>query len=138
MATKQELEQFFDRDFPDARHFIIDRVGDKSCQLRLPVKNVELRPGNTISGPTMMGLADAALYVAILGEIGLVPLAVTTNLSINFFHRPLPDADLIADCKILKLGNKLAVGEISLYSENKTEPVAHAVATYAIPPQSKR
>ena len=82
-----------------------------------------------------MGLADAALYIAIFGEIGIVPLAVTTSLTINFMRKPSADAAVIADCKMMKIGRTLAVGEVTLYSEGQDEPVAHVVGTYSIPPK---
>jgi acyl-coenzyme A thioesterase PaaI-like protein len=81
----------------------------------------------------MMEVADLALYVAILGEIGIVPLAVTTSLSFNFMRKPAGDRAIIGECRLLKVGKTLAVGEVSLYSEGQDEPVAHAVGTYAIP-----
>jgi acyl-coenzyme A thioesterase PaaI-like protein len=77
--------------------------------------------------------ADVALYVAILGEIGIVPLAVTTSLTINFMRRPVADRAIIGVCKLMKLGKSLAVGEVSLHSEGIEEPVAHVVGTYSIP-----
>lgn len=81
----------------------------------------------------MFAVADVALYVAILGEIGIVPLAVTTNLTLNFLRKPAADRDLIGKCKMIKVGKTQAVGEVYLYSEGSEEPVAHAVGTYAIP-----
>jgi uncharacterized protein (TIGR00369 family) len=91
-----------------------------------------LRPGGTISGPVQMGLADIAMFAALLGAIGPVPGAVTSSLSINFLRKPRP-APLVAEAKLLKLGKRLAVGEVALYSEGEEEMVAHVVATYAIP-----
>lgn len=82
-----------------------------------------------------MGVADVALYVAILGEIGIVPLAVTTSLTINFLRKPSSQARIVGECKLMKVGRSLAVGEVSLYSEGSSEPVAHVVGTYAIPPK---
>jgi acyl-coenzyme A thioesterase PaaI-like protein len=82
-----------------------------------------------------MGVADLALYVAILGKIGIVPLAVTTSLTINFLRKPSAQARIIGECKLMKIGRSLAVGEVSLYSEGSSEPVAHVVGTYSIPPQ---
>ncbi len=98
-----------------------------------------LRPGGTIAGPVMMGLADAALYALVLSRIGPVELAVTTQLSINFLRRPAP-GDVIADARMLKLGKRLAVGEVSLISESDTgtNVVAHATGTYSIPPPEQR
>ena len=93
----------------------------------------ELRPGGTVSGPVLMAVADVALYVAILGEIGIVPLTVTTNLSINFMRKPADDRAVAGVCKLLKLGRSLAVGEVSLFSEGIAEPVAHVGGTYSIP-----
>ncbi len=97
----------------------------------------ELRPGGTVSGPVLMMVADTALYVAILGEIGIVPLAVTTSLTINFLRKPAGDRSIIGECKLMKVGKSLAVGEVSLYSEGTNEPVAHVVATYSIPPRQQ-
>jgi acyl-coenzyme A thioesterase PaaI-like protein len=80
-----------------------------------------------------MAVADVALYVAILGEIGIVPLAVTTNLSINFMRKPSAKRAVVGVCHLMKIGKSLAVGEVSLYSEGIEEPVAHVVGTYSIP-----
>ena len=133
MVTKAELEAFFASEFPQA-DFIIDAVGNRSATIRKRVNNDHLRPGGTVSGPVMMDMADTALYCAILGEIGLVALAVTTNLNINFLRKPSPDRDMIAECRLIKLGKLLAIGEVSIYPDGDDEPVAHAVGTYAIPP----
>ena len=91
-----------------------------------------IRPGRTISGPSMMALADLALYVAVLANIGPVPLAVTTNLSFNFLRRP-GKRDMLAECRLLKLGKRLAVGEVALHSEGDSAIVCHATGTYSIP-----
>ena len=133
MVTKAELEAFFASEFPQA-DFIIDAVGNRSATIRKRVNNDHLRPGGTVSGPVMMEMADTALYCAILGEIGLVALAVTTNLNINFLRKPSPERDMIAECRLIKLGKLLAIGEVSIYPDGDDEPVAHAVGTYAIPP----
>ena len=104
------------------------------CRVRRAFSERSLRPGGTISGPTMMGLTDFAMYVAILASVGPVPLAVTTNLNINFLRKPA-QRDLIADARLIKLGKRLAVGEVRIYSEGDEEMVAHATATYSIPPR---
>ena len=91
-----------------------------------------LRPGGTISGPTMMELADFAMYVAVFSAVGAQPLAVTTNLNINFLRKPA-QADLLAEAKLLKVGKRLAVGAVAIYSEGSDEPVAHVTSTYSIP-----
>ena len=80
--------------------------------MRLPFDDGMLRPGGTVSGPTMMALADATMYAVVLSAIGIVKLAVTTSFNINFLHRPLP-ADLMADGRLLKLGKRLAVIEVN-------------------------
>ena len=105
-----------------------------TARVRLACEARHLRPGGTISGPAMMGLADCAFYYALLAQIGEVELAVTTNLNINFLRKPGP-ADLIAEARILKLGRLLATGDVTLYSDGAPEPVAHATLTYAIPPK---
>ncbi len=132
MATKEQIAAFLAQAFPQSK-CIIEEVGTLSATIRHPVGVHELRPGGTVSGPVMMACADVALYVAILGQIGIVPLAVTTSLNINFLRKPSPDHDIIARCTLIKLGKLLAVGEVSIYSEGNPEPVAHAVGTYAIP-----
>ncbi|WDE03420.1 PaaI family thioesterase [Thalassomonas viridans] len=133
MATKAELEHFFQTDFPQA-DFTIESIGEKSATIRKKIAPGHLRPGGTVSGPVLMELADAALYVTILSEIGLVAMAVTTNLNINFLRKPSADKDIIAKCTLIKLGKSLAIGEVSIYSGDLPEPVAHAVGTYSIPP----
>ena len=132
MPTKTEIAKFLAADFPQCK-CIVEAVGNASATIRHPVGFAELRPGGTVSGPVMMMAADVALYVAILGEIGIVPLTVTTSLNINFLRKPSADKDIIGVCKLLKLGKSLAVGEVALYSEGSDEPVAHAVGTYSIP-----
>ncbi|WP_241505770.1 PaaI family thioesterase [Parahaliea mediterranea] len=129
------LEAFFRREFPHST-MVVESVGGLGARLRQPVDTAHLRPGGTVSGPTLMALADAALYAAILGEIGQVALAVTTSLNVNFLRKPAADCAVIAECRLLKLGKLLATGEVSLYSEGSDAPVAHAVGTYAIPPRS--
>jgi acyl-coenzyme A thioesterase PaaI-like protein len=135
MATKDEIAQFLASAFPQ-RGFVVEAVGNASATLSYPVGVDDLRPGGTVSGPVLMGVADVALYVAILGEIGIVPLAVTTSLTINFLSKPSPDRRVVGVCKLLKLGKALAVGEVALYSEGSDVPVAHAVGTYSIPPKA--
>ena len=103
--------------------------------LRLPFDDGHLRPGGTVSGPVMLALADVAVYVLVLGLIGPVELAVTTSLNANFLRRPRA-ADLIAEARILKLGKRLAVGEVAIRSDGEDDPVCHVTATYSIPPLS--
>lgn len=133
--SAEELEQFLYSHFPDSAHrtFRVDRVDEMFAQVRMHYDRRHLRPGGTISGPALMMLADTAMYMALLGMIGPVALAVTTSLNINFLRKPAQD-DVIADCKLLKLGKRLAVGEVTMYSEGDTQPVAHATLTYSIPP----
>ncbi|MDZ7748209.1 MAG: PaaI family thioesterase [Halofilum sp. (in: g-proteobacteria)] len=137
MTRHAELGEFLANEFPQSR-CTIDAVGDRAATVRHPVGPDELRPGGTVSGPVLMATADVALYIAILGEIGIVPLTVTTSLSFNFLRRPAGERDVLAHCALLKLGRSLAVGEVWLYSEGDAEPVAHAVGTYAIPPEGAR
>ncbi len=118
--------------FPQSR-CTVEAVGNMSATVRQKIGVDELRPGGTVSGPVLMAVADAALYVAILGEIGIVPLAVTTSLNVNFLRKPAADRDVVGVCRLLKLGKLLAVGEVTLYSDGNDDPVAHAVGTYAIP-----
>ena len=112
---------------------VAEDIGSDFATVRLPFNDSMLRPGGTVSGPTMMALADATMYAVVLGGIGIVKLAVTTSFNINFLHRPSP-ADLMAEGRLLKLGKRLAVIEVTLHSDGHDEPVAHATGTYSIPP----
>jgi acyl-coenzyme A thioesterase PaaI-like protein len=132
MASKTEIVEFLATAFPQCR-CIVEEVGNASAIVRHNVGIDELRPGGTVSGPVLVTVADVALYVAILGEIGIVPLVVTTSLNINFLRKPASDKSIVGVCKLMKIGKALAVGEVSLYSEGCEEPVAHAVGTYSIP-----
>lgn len=113
----------------------VERLDAGGARLRVPFRDDFLRPGGTISGPVMMGAADLAVYAAVLSLIGPVELAVTTNLCINFLRRPHP-GDVIAEARILKLGKRLAVGEVELYLDGQGDMVAHVTATYSIPPDA--
>ena len=137
MATKAEIVAFLAAEFPQSK-CTVEAVGNGSATVRHRVGIDELRPGGTVSGPVMMTVADVALYVAILGEIGIVPLTVTTSLSINFLRKPSASRDVVGVCKLMKLGKSLAVGEVALYSDGSAEPVAHAVGTYSIPKAAAR
>jgi uncharacterized protein (TIGR00369 family) len=106
-----------------------------SIKLSLPYKGDFVRPGGTVTGPVMFGLADVALYGAVLSLIGRVELAVTTSMTINFLRRP-PPVTMTAEGRILKLGKRLAYGEVLLFSDGEPEPVAHATGTYSIPPHA--
>jgi acyl-coenzyme A thioesterase PaaI-like protein len=132
MATKAEIIAFLASEFPQSK-CRVEEVGNASATVIHDVGPDELRPGGTVSGPVLMTVADVALYVAILGEIGIVPLAVTTNLNINFLRRPAAGKAIIGASKLIKLGRVLAVGEVLLYSQGTSELVAHAVGTYSIP-----
>lgn len=134
--TAEDLRAFFDREFPQLKarggRFFVEEVHDKSVRVRMHYHERSLRPGGTISGPAMFTLADLAMYAAVLAQVGPRALAVTTNLNINFLRKPKP-GDMIAEARILKLGKRLAVGEIALHSEGEEELAAHATATYSIP-----
>jgi acyl-coenzyme A thioesterase PaaI-like protein len=136
MPTKSEITEFFKRDFPQNK-CVVEDVGNASATVKHPVGTDELRPGGTVSGTVLMAVADVALYVAVLGEIGIVPLTVTTSLTINFLRKPSSSRDVVGICKLIKVGRSLAVGEVALYSEGVAEMVAHAVGTYSIPPRGK-
>ncbi|MGV3635007.1 MAG: PaaI family thioesterase [Pseudorhodoplanes sp.] len=139
VMTVAELEEFLTREFPQAFHpdsgLSIDIVEHGRAVVRLAYSDKFVRPGGTISGPTMMMLADFALYLAVLSAIGPVALAVTINFNINFLRRP-EQRDLIADASMLKLGKRLAVMEVTLSSDGSDDPVAHVTSTYSIPPNS--
>jgi uncharacterized protein (TIGR00369 family) len=132
--SAEELNLFLRSQFPhrDEPMVSVEEVDDMSARVRLPYHDRHLRPGETISGPSLMALADTAMYVALLGMIGPVALAVTTNLNINFLRKPTR-RDVVGHCLLLKLGKRLAVGEVTMYSDGDPAPVAHATVTYSIP-----
>ena len=131
-----ELENFLRTEFPQvfnsASGVSIEEVRYGSARVRQAYRQAFIRPGGTIMGPIMMALADFAMYVAVLASIGPVPLAVTTNLNINFLRKP-EARDLVAETKLIKLGRRLAVGDIAIRSADAEALVAHATATYSIP-----
>ena len=132
MATLQQISDFMAESFPQSK-ISIDAVDAETATVRHTIGFEELRPGGTVAGPVLMAVADAALYVAIFGRLGIVPLAVTTSLTFNFLRKPESGRDIIGVCKLMKAGRSLAVGEVWLYSTGSDEPVAHAVGTYALP-----
>jgi len=131
--TREYLREVFPQVWLDDA-FAVEAVGPMTARLRLNFHDGHLRPGGTISGPSMFSLADLALYVAILAQLGRVGLAVTTNLNINFLRKPEP-RDLIGEARLIKLGKRLAVGEVAIFTEGQGELVAHATGTYSIPPR---
>ena len=134
MLNAQEVQDVIYQGLPAASEegLRVEAVGERRARVRSPFRPSTIRPGGTLSGPTMMGLADAAMYAAILGELGRVEMAVTQNLNINFLSRPA-QKDLIADAVILRLGRRSAVLEVQLFSEGSDEMVAHVTGTYALP-----
>ncbi len=131
-----QLERFVADHFPQlGDDFAIEALTSDGATIRLRVSERHLRPGGTVSGPSMFALADVGMYLAILARLGPVALAVTTNCSIDFMRKPAAGADMICQTRLLKLGRVLAVGDAILYSEGQDAPVARASLTYSIPPQ---
>ena len=131
-----ELEKFLREEFPQAfsdGEITIESADGETCLLRQRYNDQMLRPGGIVSGPTLMAMADFAMYVVLLSAIGPVGLAVTTNLNINFLRKGPPGQDILAAARILKLGKRLAVGEVNLLSGASSDPIAHVTATYSIP-----
>jgi uncharacterized protein (TIGR00369 family) len=140
VLSASEVDALLAREFAhggSAAGNVIEEAWHGGCRVRRTFNPRSLRPGGTISGPTMMGLTDFAMYVAILASIGPVPLAVTTNLNINFLRKPA-QRDLIAEVKLIKLGKRLAVGEVEIFSDGEEDMVAHSTATYSIPSPERR
>ena len=133
--SAERLQQILREGLPRAEEIglLVEEADQGTCRIRLPVNEQFLRPGGTISGPTMMGLADAAMWISVMSVVGDVQLAVTTNFNINFLRKPSP-ADLIAEGETLKIGARLAVLSVTIYSATDlSEPVAHATGTYSLP-----
>jgi uncharacterized protein (TIGR00369 family) len=132
--TLDELRRFFVTEFPQSA-VAIEALDVGTARVRQPVGDLHLRPGGTVSGPVLMATADSAMYAALLGAIGPVALAVTTSLHIDFLRKPPAGRDIVAEARLLKLGKRLAVGEVTLYSADEGDPVARASVTYSIPPR---
>jgi uncharacterized protein (TIGR00369 family) len=136
MMDGAALNAFLARDFAEvADDFVVERADATGIDLRLRVAARHLRPGGTVSGPTIFALADVAVYLAILSRIGPAALTVTTNASIDFMRKPAAGCDMIGTARVLKLGRVLAVGDVMLFSEGQEAPVARAGLTYSIPPK---
>ena len=130
------LNGFLDRVFPQISDQVrVESVDAQMLVARLRVEDRHLRPGGTVSGPAMFALADVTIYLAILARIGEVALAVTTNASVDFMRKPEAGRDLLAECRILKLGRVLAVGDVLIRSDGVDQPVARCSMTYSIPPK---
>jgi uncharacterized protein (TIGR00369 family) len=136
--TVEELRRLLAAELPEmfgpGTGLSVLEVWHGGCRVRQEFLQTSLRPGGTIAGTTMMALADIGTYVAVLASIGWVPLAVTTSLNINFLKKPAPGA-LDAECRLLKLGKRLAVGKVSIRSQGAEDLVAHATVTYSIQPR---
>jgi uncharacterized protein (TIGR00369 family) len=132
--TIDEMVTIFRKSFGnwDSSGVLIEHAAYREARVRITAGEQSLRPGGTVSGPSMFALADTALYVAVLASVGPKLLAVTTNMSINFLRKPAP-GDIIAECRLIKLGKRLAIGDVFIHSQALSEPVAHAVGTYSIP-----
>ncbi len=130
----QALNTFLATDFAQvASQYRVESAAPDRLVARLLVGDQHLRPGGTVSGPSIFALADVAIYCAILSRIGPVALAVTTNASIDFMRKPEAERDLLAECRVLKLGRSLAVAEALIFSEGAAQPVARCSMTYSIP-----
>jgi uncharacterized protein (TIGR00369 family) len=134
MASIDQINDFLENHFPQCKTRAT-KIESRFASVFHKVDEGDLRPGGTVSGPVMFAVADAAMYIAILGEIGLVPLAVTTNININFLNKPAAHTNLTAQCRLIKVGKKLIIGDVFIYSVGQDDAVAHATGTYSIPPK---
>ncbi len=133
--TVEDFNDLIREELPFAweQGFRVERLVAGEATVRLPIDQAHLRPGGTVSGPAMMGLADYTMYAVVLSRIGRVKMAVTTNLNANFLRLP-PPRDLIAEGRLLKLGKRLAYGEVTIFSQGEEDPVCHVTSTYSLPP----
>ena len=132
--NKETLLEYVETIFPQIKgEFQIDHLDEALLIVRLLVQEHHLRPGGTVAGPSMFSLADISVYLSVLAAIGPEALTVTTNCSLDFMRKPVSETDLLAHCKLLKLGKSLAVGDVLIYSDGMDKPVARATMTYSIP-----
>ncbi|WP_209503963.1 MULTISPECIES: PaaI family thioesterase [unclassified Ruegeria] len=133
--NRDELSQYLKEVFPQVhKDFVVEDLTQDTITMRLVVQDQHLRPGGTVSGPSMFGLADVCVYAMVLARKGRQSLAVTTNSSLDFLRKPEGNTDMIAKCRLLKLGRTLAVGDVLMYSDGAEDPVARATMTYSLPP----
>ncbi len=132
VALSAYLAEIFPQVWDD---FEVEQLEGDLTVLRLKVKEHHLRPGGTVSGPSIFALADCAVYAAILARLGKVPLAVTTNCAIDFMRKPAAGKDLLGEARLLKTGRVLVVGDVLIRSAGEEKPVARASLTYSIPPK---
>ena len=136
VLSAAQVQAFMVAEFPQiADQFVVEAVGPMSARVRMTPSGAHLRPGGTVSGPTIFALADCAVYFCIIAMVGPEALAVTTNASIDFMRKPGLGADLIADVQLLKLGRVLAVGDVKVRSEGAGALIARATFTYSRPPK---
>jgi uncharacterized protein (TIGR00369 family) len=129
----EQVRAFLDEVSPGVTDWmIIEQAGDRTARVRMTAGPERLRPGGIVAGPALMSLADAAIWVAVLGVIGPVAMSVTVSLTIHFL-RPAPPGDVVADARLHKVGRRLATGDVLVYADGEAEPVAHATVTYSIP-----
>ena len=134
--SANEIMSLLNKTFPQqAKFFEIDELTVESLIVRHKIDESHLRPGGTITGPTMFSLADISLYILTMSRIGPALLAVTTNCSMDFMRKPKAGSDLLAKTRLLKLGKNLCVGDVLIFSEGLEKPVARASMTYSIPPK---
>ena len=136
VMNAEQVAAYVSEVFPqsDQYGFEVKELVEGAIKVKMPVNDSHLRPGGTVSGPSMFALADCAAYLLTLSHVGKVALAVTTNLNINFLSKP--DGDLVAEARLLKLGKRLSVCDIAIMTEHDGRLVAHATATYSIPPKA--
>ncbi len=129
------LQTFLPRAFPQvAADFVVESLSEDQFQMRLKVAERHLRPGGTVSGPSIFALADVTAYLLTLSRIGPRALAVTTNCSIDFMRKPEAGRDLVSEGRLLKLGRTLSVSDVLIFSEGSGKAVARASLTYSLPP----
>lgn len=134
--NKEELSRYLAQVFPQVHQdFVVEDLTEDTITMRLVVEDRHLRPGGTVSGPSMFALADVCVYSMVLARKGRQSLAVTTNSSMDFLRKPEGGTDLIAHCRLLKLGRSLAVGDVLMYSDGAEAPCARASMTYSLPPE---
>ncbi|MES0827269.1 PaaI family thioesterase [Ruegeria sp. SCP11] len=136
VMNREDLTDYMRQVFPQVhRDFVVEELNEDSIVMRLVVEDRHLRPGGTVSGPSMFGLADVSVYAMVLARKGRQSLAVTTNSSLDFLRKPEGGKDMIAHCRLLKLGRSLAVGDVLMFSDGSDKPVARATMTYSLPPE---
>jgi len=136
-VSAEEMNRFFSDNFKGDRGALPDITLAKADHviMSVPMRERNMRPGGFISGPTQMALADHIAYAVIFTRLGITPVALTSNLNIDFLH-PLQGETITVEGKMVKLGRTLAVIAVDIKGTDSQKISSRATVTYVLPQPS--